>query len=309
MKTLKHFLRKLTAAVLAGILAGSSAYTPVYAEKSAQSEGMNGNDRNELLKTVVELSYINLSEEKDPDYDAWSITDIYPVYDLDKPQEKQSSSYTCYLLKDGKAVTKISFAAGSCVVLHELGSFPLIDEALLAGKSVAFAADQDGGYLITEDSVELLGQYYIGNVSETPLEGKDFSVYHSCLSPLRFIRFGDYRIHRSEYRKNPKSFTFYQFGWNEIDGARYYVKKDGTLATSSLTISGIRYKFGKDGVCQGKYTGFTKSGKGRRYWKNGKLVKNKWIRVNGKRKYYAGADGYFVAVMPSEDDYDHNPTI
>ena len=44
-----------------------------------------------------------------------------------------------------------------------------------------------------------------------------------------------------------------------------------------------------------------------RYWKNGELLKNKWIKVNGVRKYYAGADGYFVVLMPSEDD--PNPTI
>ena len=99
-------------------------------------------------------------------------------------------------------------------------------------------------------------------------------------------------------------------GWYEIHGARYYVKKDGTLATSSLTIDGIRYKFDESGICQGKYTGFTKStksGNAMRYWKNGELLKNKWIKVTGVRKYYSGADGYFVVLMPSEDD--PNPTI
>lgn len=83
-------------------------------------------------------------------------------------------------------------------------------------------------------------------------------------------------------------------GWTTVNGNEYYYKSDGTLATSSLTIGGIRYKFDESGVCQGKYTGFTKSSKGKRYWKNGKLVKNKWIRVNDERKYYAGANGYFV---------------
>ncbi|MCM1333491.1 MAG: hypothetical protein NC084_03305 [Bacteroides sp.] len=75
---------------------------------------------------------------------------------------------------------------------------------------------------------------------------------------------------------------------------RYYVQKDGSLATSSTTIDGVRYQFDKSGACQGTYTGFTSSAKGRRYWKDGTLVKNKWIRVKGERKYYAGADGYFV---------------
>ncbi|MCM1418956.1 MAG: hypothetical protein NC084_10390 [Bacteroides sp.] len=83
-------------------------------------------------------------------------------------------------------------------------------------------------------------------------------------------------------------------GWNEIGENRYYIKSDGTVVTQSNVIDGVRYKFDKSGACQGKYTGFTSSDKGRRYWKNGKIVKNKWIRVKGERKYYAGADGYFV---------------
>lgn len=91
-------------------------------------------------------------------------------------------------------------------------------------------------------------------------------------------------------------------GWTTVNGNEYYYKSDGTLATSSLTIGGIRYKFDESGVCQGKYTGFTKSSKGKRYWKNGKLVKNKWIRVNDERKYYAGANGYFVTETPETAD-------
>lgn len=82
--------------------------------------------------------------------------------------------------------------------------------------------------------------------------------------------------------------------WAEIGGSRYYIKSDGTVLTKAAVIDGIRYKFDQSGVCQGKFTGITKSGKGRRYWKDGTLVKNKWIRVKGERKYYAGADGYFV---------------
>lgn len=89
-------------------------------------------------------------------------------------------------------------------------------------------------------------------------------------------------------------FTDYTPGWNEIGGDRYYIKPGGTIITKSATIDGIRYKFGENGVCAGEYTGFTSSDKGRRYWKNGKLVKNKWLRVKGERKYYAGADGYFI---------------
>lgn len=89
-----------------------------------------------------------------------------------------------------------------------------------------------------------------------------------------------------------KSYTFIpcENGWNEIDGARYYVKKDGTLATSSLTIDGIRYKFGKDGVCQGKYTGKIRSGNNVICYKDGVKQEDElftgWIKF-GKKRFYA----------------------
>lgn len=86
-------------------------------------------------------------------------------------------------------------------------------------------------------------------------------------------------------------------GWNEIDGARYYVKKDGTLAASSTIIGGIRYQFGKDGVCGGKYTGFTKSDKGKRYWKDGTLLKNERFKAKNGRRYYADKNGCLTEIL------------
>lgn len=83
-------------------------------------------------------------------------------------------------------------------------------------------------------------------------------------------------------------------GWNEIGGKRYYLRDSGTLAKSPTTIDGIRYAFDENGVCLGRYTGYSNSSKGRRYWKNGELLKNKWIKVKGERKYYADENGYFV---------------
>lgn len=96
-----------------------------------------------------------------------------------------------------------------------------------------------------------------------------------------------------------KGYTFIpcENGWNEIDGARYYVKKDGTLATSSLIIGGIRYQFGKDGVCGGEYTGFTKSDKGKRCWKDGKLIKNERFEAKNGRRYYADENGYLTEIL------------
>jgi len=90
------------------------------------------------------------------------------------------------------------------------------------------------------------------------------------------------------------SVEFYECakGWNTIDGEKYYVKSDGTLATSSCTINGIRYKFGKNGVCQGKYTGWTKNSKGRRYWKDGVLQKNTEVTTKSGKTYTIDKNGY-----------------
>lgn len=41
--------------------------------------------------------------------------------------------------------------------------------------------------------------------------------------------------------------TFAVKGWQEIDGATYYFKNDGSMATSDITVGGIRYKIGADG--------------------------------------------------------------
>lgn len=83
----------------------------------------------------------------------------------------------------------------------------------------------------------------------------------------------------------------YATGWTEIDGETYYFKSNGVMVTKSCDINGIRYKFSSDGVCQGKYTGWTKSSKGRRYYKNGVMLKERWNKTKSG-KYYAGQDGY-----------------
>lgn len=91
-----------------------------------------------------------------------------------------------------------------------------------------------------------------------------------------------------------ESINFYPCtgGWNTIDGEQYYVKSDGCLATKSMVIDGVRYKFGKSGICEGKYTGWTKSSKGRRYWKNGVLMKNKTLRTKSGKLYKLDRNGY-----------------
>ncbi|MBQ8842421.1 MAG: hypothetical protein IJZ65_07320, partial [Ruminiclostridium sp.] len=71
---------------------------------------------------------------------------------------------------------------------------------------------------------------------------------------------------------------------------------DGTMITKSCKIGGVRYKFTSDGVCKGKYTGWTKSSKGRRYWKDGILITNRYLRTKSGVRYYADENGYVKVV-------------
>lgn len=83
-------------------------------------------------------------------------------------------------------------------------------------------------------------------------------------------------------------------GWQTIDGNEYFFKKDGTAVTESCVIDGIRYKFSSNGACLGKYTGWTKTKKGRRYYKNGVMLKERWIKTKSGKRYYVGDDGYMI---------------
>lgn len=84
----------------------------------------------------------------------------------------------------------------------------------------------------------------------------------------------------------------YRSCWFESCGDKYYVGKDGLPVTKNTVIDGTRYKFNKNGTCEGKYTGWTKSTKGKRYWKNGKLLKNKTIRTKSGKVYKLDSKGY-----------------
>ena len=81
-------------------------------------------------------------------------------------------------------------------------------------------------------------------------------------------------------------------GWRELDGNRYYIELGGNMVMKSQEIGGIRYKFTADGVCHGEYTGWTRSSKGRRYYKNGVMIANKWLTAKNGTRYLTGPDGY-----------------
>ena len=64
------------------------------------------------------------------------------------------------------------------------------------------------------------------------------------------------------------------------------------FADKIKTIDGVTYRYSDSGQQVGKYTGWAKTSKGKRYYKNGIVYKNKWIKTKAGKYYYAGSDGY-----------------
>lgn len=83
-------------------------------------------------------------------------------------------------------------------------------------------------------------------------------------------------------------------GWQEIGGNRYFFKKTGEAVTKSTVIGGIRYKFSSDGICRGKYTGWSKSGDKKYYYSNGIKAKG-WTKMNDSWHYFDDSDGSHAA--------------
>ena len=99
------------------------------------------------------------------------------------------------------------------------------------------------------------------------------------------------KLHSEKNSKNEviNVYGSYKSGWQEIDGEKYYIKKDGTLVTKNTTIGGKRYKFSSDGKCLGVFTGWSKSKGNKYYYKKG-VLQTGWITVKSK-KYYAAKNG------------------
>lgn len=64
------------------------------------------------------------------------------------------------------------------------------------------------------------------------------------------------------------------------------------FADKIKTVNGVAYRYSDSGERIGKYSGWGSNSKGKRYYKNGVLYKNKWIKTKNGKYYYAGADGY-----------------
>ena len=58
------------------------------------------------------------------------------------------------------------------------------------------------------------------------------------------------------------------------------------------TVDGVTYRYSDSGEQKGKYTGWSKTSKGKRYYKKGVMYTNKWLKTKNGKYYYAGSDGY-----------------
>ncbi|MBP3854023.1 MAG: hypothetical protein IK990_00225 [Ruminiclostridium sp.] len=63
------------------------------------------------------------------------------------------------------------------------------------------------------------------------------------------------------------------------------------FADKLKTVDGITYRYSDSGELKGTYTGWRNTSKGKFYYKNGVKLKNKWLKINGKRAYYLLENG------------------
>ena len=88
-------------------------------------------------------------------------------------------------------------------------------------------------------------------------------------------------------------------GWAKTKSGKYRYYENGVIVRKNTVIEGTAYKFDKNGFYGGKYTGWIKSinedtdTEQKRYFKNGKVIENKWMKIGGKYSY-AGIDGYII---------------
>lgn len=271
---IKKLLKKMTAFALAGIVA-LGAGLEISAEK-----------KDDLYESAFEYARSQMPLLMEPlcgETETARMSNLFTLYTTEK--QESSPRFVLFALKDEHVIGTADISRtedGYFTASFFLFEYPDVDRAIAEKKPMAFVSDVDSFYLVTADGVKLLSGEYgsTSDPAEIARRSEEFTL----------VRMESFPIPESAEKPSAS----FHSGWNSVGEKEYYVKKDGTLATGSITIGNVRYQFDKDGVCQGRYTGYTRSKKGRRYWKDGILVRNFWIQKNGKRKYYAGEDGYFL---------------
>ena len=67
-----------------------------------------------------------------------------------------------------------------------------------------------------------------------------------------------------------------------------------SFADKLKTVDGVMYRYSDTGKVKGIYTGFAKTSKGRRYYKNGVPYKSKHFKTKSGKRYLTDENGYIV---------------
>lgn len=231
------------------------------------------------------------------------ITDIIPQHDWETGEK--SNRYMMFVSKDNVMVGQLvlDFSGENVNSSFYHVNSPEVNEVILSGEpfQIGFGNEMflllKNGVLMNGDTGEPVStpENYKVDYSEMTAANYDYAVVNvsQTYSKTEKLESGALVTHSDTEAVVTYLDEASRSGWVMKNGEEYYIKPDGTMATKNMTIAGIRYKFDKHGVCQGKYTGWTKSSSGRRYYLNGKPLAGKWFRVKGKR-YYADENGYAV---------------
>jgi len=109
-------------------------------------------------------------------------------------------------------------------------------------------------YRTAEQETALTKTYNVtvkGSSNKLFAEDKKTEIYTDN-SGSKSATIGDYESDRSY---NEKTVTKAYYGWQTIDGVRYYFDKNGNKVTGSQVISGCKYNFGSDGALLTSGTG------------------------------------------------------
>ncbi len=339
---MKKILNKMLSAAIAAVIsvnalasaAGAANYdTDTYLNKimpqRAALLGENPTDE-ELERVLREYadvivpSYVNSTSVPDS-YDAvygdFYITDIIPQYDWENGGKL--AGYFVFIAYKGEMIGQLVIRYNSDLKsissTYYIINDPEIHKVLTDGTPFqlgcgygCFYLYADGRYTIIDSdfSSPTETDFLKADPDKTMTAGYDYAKVETTLNYSRTkITEGGGKITERDVTVAAKYFSDdnnYKYGWNIIDGKDYYIKPNGKKATKGVTIDNIRYKFSADGVCEGRYSGWTKSSKGLRYYKNGMLLKHKWIKTKSGARYYVDYNGYTVTGSYTVDGVDYS---
>ena len=303
---MKNYLKRAAAAAVAAMIFALSAF-PAYAEQKedtsteTEEEDEYGTYLNELLPAKVKsykngtysgtledivreyvtrtLPYFLMVNNMDSVYD---VSDAFRLHNFDG---EDNDIFIIIVSESDTMVASLLVGENRDTLTGTFRpeNFSEIDSAIANNETVVFGYSNDcfimygnKGFQVVENP-DLVSEDFITSLSPTneDIQNSVPMTFKLSLS-VNFL-----------YGLNTP-------GWNTIDGNTYYITSDGTVINKSVIIDDVRYKFTKDGVCHGKYSGFTKSKNGLRYYNDGAVVKNRRIVFSDGRIYIADKDGYLT---------------